>query len=66
MALDKHLTSLCILENLKSIAYNSFQDPQKSWAQLQIGSLQLILASTRKSSDLVSVSVGVVDGEIAP
>ena len=64
--LDKHSTSLCTLENAKSVAYNSFQGPQKSWAQLQIGSSQLVPATTRKSWDSVSVSVGIVGGEIAP
>lgn len=63
--LKKFLSSLCFLENTKSTAYSAFKGPQKSCAQLQIGSSELVTTTTQKSWNLVSVGLDILNGEIA-
>ena len=64
-ALSEFLKSSYILKTTKLTAYYSFKGPQNLWAQLQIDSSKLVLTSAKKLSGLMSMSVGIVGGEIA-
>ena len=65
-ALSELSISPRVLESTKLTAYYSFNGPQNSWAQLQMDSSELVPTSAKKLSGSVSMSVGIVGGEIAP